>query len=228
MYQRGYSYSDDNYANLHIGKNYKSFVFATSLLYYSSGEIELFKSNGTKVTEVGKRDIIWTAGASRKFWMVPLGINLKLISSELFGKKATAYAFDLGTQYKLSKPINLGLSARNIGTKIKYIAEKENLPFITQLGGNYTRTFDKYSLLVLDDIAYYKNEKEYFNIIGAELGYKEQLYLRAGYRINLSETKNQSFNLGLGIIYKKYTIDYSSEFNQGLNIPHKVTLGYKF
>ena len=104
----------------------------------------------------------------------------------------TAYACDLGTQYRLSEPINLGLSVKNLGTKIKYLSEEESLPLVIQLGGSYTKVFDNYSLLLLDDLAYYVNEEEYLYMIGAELNYQKKYFLRAGYQINLSETKNQS------------------------------------
>ena len=37
-------------------------------------------------------------------------------------------SIDLGTQYLIRDNSNLGLSVRNIVTKIKYIDEEENLP----------------------------------------------------------------------------------------------------
>ncbi|MBN2407743.1 MAG: PorV/PorQ family protein [Elusimicrobia bacterium] len=224
MYQRGYA--EDNYMNLHIGKDYKSLVLATSILYYSTGEIELYKSNGTLVKEVGKREIVWTLGASKKIWRMPVGVNLKLISSELFGETASAYALDMGTQYLINDKLNLGLSVRNLGTKIKYLSEEESLPTIVQFGSSYIKEFNKYRLLILDDVAYYLNEEEYLNMTGVELGYQERYFLRAGYKINLSETENQSFSVGLGFICNKITVDYSIEMNNSLNIPHRVSLGY--
>ncbi len=226
MYQRGYA--EDNYMNLHIGKDYKNLVIATSILYYTTGEIELYKSDGTEVSEIGKREIVGSIGVAKNFWKFPVGLNIKLISSELFGEQANAYACDLGVQYRLKDCSSLGLIIRNIGTQIEYIEEGEDLPKIIQLGGNYTRDFNKYSLLILDDLAYYINEEEYLYMIGLEIGYNKQLFLRTGYKINLSETKNKSINLGIGFNYKKYSIDYSAEFNNNLNIPHRVSLGYAF
>lgn len=226
MYQRGFA--DDDYMNIHIGKEYKGMMLATSILYYSTGDIELYKSNGTKVTEVGKRDIIWSVGAARKIWIMPVGLNLKYISSELFGKKATAYAFDAGTQYKFSKQINVGLSVKNMGTKIKYLSKEESLPAAIQAGGNYRKDYKDCRLLVIDDIEYKIKEKEYLNKTGVELEYLGRYYVRAGCLLNLRERKDRSVDIGIGYKHKKHMIDYSVELKEGLNIPQRVTFGYKF
>ncbi|OQA92296.1 MAG: hypothetical protein BWY26_00303 [Elusimicrobia bacterium ADurb.Bin231] len=40
--------------------------------------------------------------------------------------------------------------------------------------------------------------------------------------------KDRSVDIGIGYKHKKYTIDYSLELKEGLNIPQRVVFGYKF
>jgi len=122
----------------------------------------------------------------------------------------------------------VGLSVRNLGTKIKYLTEEESLPASIEAGGSYTKELKDCRLLVVDDIEYKINEKEYLNMTGVELEYLKEYYLRAGYRFDIRKFKDRSVNMGLGFKHKKYTIDYSLELNEGLNIPHRLTVGYKF
>ncbi|MEA3307515.1 MAG: hypothetical protein U9Q34_07000 [Elusimicrobiota bacterium] len=67
-----------------------------------------------------------------------LGINIKYIKSEISDISSKGYAFDIGGIYKSGiKGLNFGLSAQNIGPKMKFIDEGDSLPLTIRTGASY-------------------------------------------------------------------------------------------
>ncbi|MBA7532250.1 hypothetical protein ES705_24476 [subsurface metagenome] len=231
MYQSGLG--KDSLATLIYGRRFPFATLGGSILYYDTGKIELVDLAGEAINKTGQRDIIFTVGAAMPTYggKIPVGLNLKIISSQIFGESASAFAIDFGGQYKgLVEGVDIGLSFQNLGTKLKYISEGESLPFTIRLGGSYRKNFTEHTLTGSLDLPYYLNEKEILALLGAEYRYKSLLSFRAGYRLNMSNSSGEaeSFNLGLGITWENYSLDYAIGITKNLSLPHRISIQAKF
>lgn len=229
MYQRGLS--EDNFATLIYGRKFSFATLGASLLYYDTGKIELYDLTGKAISKVGQRDIIFTVGAAREISKFPIGLNLKIISSQIFGESATAFAVDLGGQYKdIFNLFDVGLSLQNLGTKLTYLSKGESLPLTIRFGTSYEKNFTNNILLCSVDFPYYVNEKEILSLFGVEYTYKKLLSFRGGYRLNLTDSsrEDEPINFGIGISWKNYSLDYAIGITKNLNLPHRISVQTKF
>ncbi len=229
MYQKGLD--KDNFATLIYGRRFSFATLGASILYYDTGKIELYDSSGNSISKVGQRDVIFTMGIAREVSKFPIGVNLKFISSEIFGEKASAFAADFGGQYRgLIKNLDIGLSFQNLGTKLTYISKGESLPLTIRLGSSYQKNFTNNSFLLSCDFPYYVNEEEILFLFGVEYIYKKLLSFRGGYRLNLTDTsrEDEPINLGIGLAWENYSLDYAIGITKNLSIPHRISLGMKF
>ena len=84
---------------------------------------------------------------AKEFFGVNLGGNIKYISSKLLNT-ATAICIDLGIiKNYIDNKLSLGIIVYNLGTKIKYYAEEENLPTGIKLGFGYKNFMFDYRLV---------------------------------------------------------------------------------
>lgn len=157
------------------------------------------------------------------------GIGGKFIREKLASYKATSYAMDLGLHYKSPRtPLQLGLAVQHVGPEITFIEAGDPLPLTVRAGWAY----EFYPLgrrwVVTNDIIYYQPE----NITSFALGTEYQLFnfldLRAGYLTSQSYSTNSQFNLGLGLDYRAFTIDYSLADRENLEPLHVFSLSLAF
>ncbi len=225
MYKRGLD--EDTYASLIYARGFPFGNLGAAVLYYDTGEIELFDTGGNPVTEVGQRDIVFAVSFAKVLSGIPVGINLKLVSSEVFGENATAVAVDLGGQYgELAENLNIGLAVRNLGTELKYIDEGDPLPLNVCAGASYGISVKGGKLKALLDLPYYVNEAEILSLLGIQYEYKELITARLGYAINISDSDSEAepLNIGLGFKLDKYSIDYAIGITRDLDNPHYISL----
>jgi len=64
-----------------------------------------------------------------------LGLTGKMIRAKLDDVSASAYAADLAGLYKVSDKVQLGASVVNIGSKLKFLSEGDDLPLAFKAGG---------------------------------------------------------------------------------------------
>ena len=231
MYQRGLG--EDNFATFLYGRRFPFATLGGSILYYDTGKIELIDLSGKEISKTGQRDVIFTIGAARTAYgdKIPVGLNLKVISSQVFGESATGFAIDLGGQYRgLLEGLDVGLSFQNLGTKLKYISKGESLPATIRLGGSYRKNFTEHALTGSLDLPYYINEQEILALFGAEYRYRNLLSFRAGYRLNMTNSSGEaeSFSLGLGVTWQRYSFDYAIGIAKDLSLPHHISIQAKF
>ncbi len=229
MYQSGFS--GDNFTSIIYGMNISSMTVGASILYYDTGDIEVYDSDGNLMSDTGQRDMILTVGGAREAFGFPLGASIKVISSEIFGERATAFALDLGAQYRgFIRNLDLGLAVQNLGTELKYISRGDPLPLAIRPGALYRMDFRGNPLRFSLDLPYYVEEEEMLVLLGVEYTYMNLMTVRSGYRLNLRDPsgEDESFNLGIGFTWKSYTVDYSMGITDDLSIPHRVSLQKRF
>ena len=229
MYQSGFN--EDNFTSIIYGMNLGSMAVGASILYYDTGDIEVYDSDGDLVSNTGQRDMVLTVGGAREAFGFPLGANIKVVSSEVFGEKAVAFALDLGAQYRgVIENLDLGFAVQNLGTELKYIDRGDPLPFTIRPGALYKMDIRGNPLEVSLDLPYYLEEEEMLALLGVGYTYMNLITIRSGYRLNLRDAsgEDESFNVGVGFTWKSYAFDYAMGITQDLSIPHRVSIQKRF
>ncbi|MEW5693695.1 MAG: PorV/PorQ family protein [Candidatus Hydrogenedentota bacterium] len=155
-----------------------------------------------------------------------LGLTFKYIAEELEDEDASSFACDLGFIYLPSKYENLSIggSIQNIGKKIRFINQKDDLPLNFKLGLAYRLRAGR--VLWVADLNYPTDNELRFNS-GLEWWVLNSLALRAGYSQALTDA-DDGLTLGCGIRYQSFTLDYAFLPMGDLGDSHRVSAGYKF
>ena len=225
-YQRGLA--DDNFMSLLYGQPTPLGIFAGAFSYYTAGDIELIDLDGNEWTTKAEQDFVVLAGFARKFLKnLPMGINLKIISSKLVeAESGTAFAVDLGSlYYPPLEGLAIGLAIRNLGTELKFIDEGDPLPLTICVGGAYERSFGSQKILGSIDFPFLVYEEKITPALGFEYNWREMVQGRIGYKFNSGDT---GLALGMGFTYQNYFINYAFGLANKLENGHRVSLGVKF
>ncbi len=226
LYKKGMAENDN--ASLYAGKPMFSGVVGVSFLYSDTGKVELFNASGNKISKTGKRDMALSFGYAKKISQIPVGINLKFISSEIFGNKASSYAIEMGAHYALTSQLNAGVSLNNFGGGLKFIEKKEGLPQTIKTGIGYNVPVFKWETLLLTDFQYHLIDEYATYHIGTEICCQGESAVRIGYFMDSKESANNLFSAGFGIKFKDFRIDYSVKLLGPLEIPHELSFGFMF
>jgi len=204
--------------------------YAATFLYYTFGDLEYLNAAGTPVTVNAQKDIAFILSYGFNLWpTLSVGANGKILNSEIAESfKATTFALDLGTQLKIGPGTSLGFSLLNVGTGLKYDQFNSELPVTFRMGlaNEYQWTKLHNTLVALDVIK--RRDEPIRNNVGVQYTFDDGsivMSARVGYRFNQDTGK---LNFGLGIPFKKYKFDYSSQVIGGIGLSHFFTLGYLF
>jgi hypothetical protein len=197
--------------------------------YLSYGSITETDSTGLEGTDFTPYDIAAILSYAREINGISLGVNIKYISSKIEDESAWAVAADVGSIYKMCDKLSLGLVVQNIGTKMKYIDEEEDLPLNIKAGVAYKLME---SLLVTADVnapadgeIIMSGGGEYCHSVNENLSAS----VRAGYNTRNKDTGDlNGIAAGAGIKYQKYNLDYAYAPYGDLGNTHRVSLGVKF
>ena len=135
-----------------------------------------------------------------------LGGSLKLIHATLGDHSASAIAVDLGVKWRPPVPgLTVGLSLANLGTSLKFVRERDDLPLTLRAGVGY-RSPSRYWGLT-GDLVWVKNQ-EIDGKVGAEAWvWPEHLALRVG--ANSANDVGNSLTVGAGFRWKDLEMDYA-------------------
>lgn len=218
-----------------------------SLLMARSGEIEVntLKPDGSTLaseTISAGSDVVATLGYAERVGTSPLeigrdtynishflGLSGKFIRSTLAERyTATAFAGDAG--YLVQMPehgLSAGVSALNLGTKLKYIEEGDPLPMTLRSGFSYQAGVPSLHtwILALDGDWVVKERVWHVNT-GMEYFWLKSYGLRLGYQFNRDTL---GLTAGFGLRWRgRILIDYAWVMGDGLSDAHRVTVSYRF
>ncbi len=149
-----------------------------------------------------------------------LGLNAKFITSSLPKPEsgtadAEGYAVDLGYKGVIDDYFGLALSARNIGSGMKYIKEEDPLPSTVSVGLFATLVDIKNMRWDLsgDYIGYIK-DKEGRIRLGTEMSFSDSLAVRFGAK--LLEENDTEYTLGFGVKFQGFELDFGTVLNPQL------------
>jgi hypothetical protein len=157
-----------------------------------------------------------------------LGASLKVISSKLDTKSASAFAIDLAATHKVSEKVTTALVIQNISGGIKFDQVSDPLPLNLKLAG--ALKLNEKALVALDLDQGISDSKLYASL-GAEYWVVKQLALRVGYKYGYATSNlGTTVGLGVGIGFRMWEcgLDYAFVPFGDLGDTHRVSLSYRF
>ncbi len=187
-----------------------------------------------------------------------IGFNVKYINESLYNMRATGFAVDIGTLYKIPvlNELRIASSISNFGTKMKL--EGRDVLVITNSGAgggnliNSNLELDAFELplifrfgIAADVVksessrltaavdAIHPNDHSESVNSGVEYSWNETFFLRAGYNSLFEHYSEKGLTLGAGINYRladviKLKFDYAYQDFGRLNEIHYFSIGIKF
>jgi len=148
------------------------------------------------------KDVAILFGWGKKFGeKFSAGLSLKYINIKIANDKSNGTGLDFGMKYQISKAVGLGINLCNFGKKIN----EENLPTNIRTGLSIT---NKKLVLNLDtEYNFYDKEIEFS--AGIERRIRERFILRIGYNSRSEVSDLSKLNIGFGIDFKSFRIDYA-------------------
>lgn len=166
-------------------------------------------------TPVGKR---FNAGLTYKFIM--LRFQCSGVCGAIPVISGSTSALDLGAQYTLATkiPVTLGIAARNLGPalQVKDAEQADPLPRVIQVGARAripvkSLEASKASLDVSADVLSASALGGSAGGIGLALGYREQAFLRGGYKLQRGQGAGPS--VGFGFQRGGFAVDIARRFD---------------
>ena len=222
--------ADTSYEWASYAQPLKGGNIGASVQYLNYGTIKGYDINGLATNDLTPNATAVSVGYAKNInTKLAVGASAKYISTKL-NNTATAMAIDAGAVYTIvTNKAKLGLSVANLGTKLKYLEDEENLPQNIKFGGSYNIIKN---LNATADINMPTYADAYFGV-GAEYILaaiaNTELAFRAGYNsqnTNTSGTTNLS--AGFGVIYKNYSFDYAFLPYGDIGNANLVSLSVKF
>jgi hypothetical protein len=177
--------------------------------------------------EFTNTDICGTVGYGIRIYdHTGFGFAAKYILQSLAGKSGNAYAADVGLFSRIAF-LDLGVAVRNVGSKIKFVNEKYELPMQID-GGMVLRFLDDAMLLSVSGGSIGEGKTQ--GSFGGEFRPLRLLALRAGYRTGQEEVTGRLKGLtaGLGLDLKSLRLDYAFNPYGDLGSVHHISLGFSF
>ena len=167
--------------------------------------------NGQPVTQLGSFSSQWAAYnvsyGQTVTEKLSLGLTGKYIHAQIDDVSASAYAFDLGSLYRVNDRLSWAATVANIGTQLKFINTGDDLP-LTARGGIAYRVDSHW--LVTGETAYRKTGMASV-ASGAQWEPMPLISLRAGYKTdNLKGLDAVSgFTTGIGFQFMGQELAYA-------------------
>ncbi len=203
-------------------------AFGLGITYLTVGDME--KRTADTTSNIGTFDatdmalaLSYGRSISDKFMA---GLNLKYISQKLEDESATGYACDLGSLYKATDALSIGLVVQNIGSKMEFISEGDPLPLNIKLGFGYKLLGDALTL-GLDVNCPNDNDINIASGLEYNIAFGDNIAIapRAGFT-NASDLGG--LQAGIGIDIKKFGVDIAYAPYEDLGNTYKVALLVKF
>lgn len=185
---------------------YEKFAIGFGIISTSINNIEVRTSPGAPIETFNAKDLsIGVSLAYKLSKKIALGATAKMLYEKIYIDEASGLAFDIGTNITLGK-FDLSLALANLGT-INALRNTETvLPQSIRFGTGYRNQKGNISyMLGIDGFKVLDGGVFHINT-GAEIGFKDLIFLRAGYQ---SSYETKGFSTGIGLKYKSINFDYA-------------------
>ncbi|CAN5622243.1 hypothetical protein BH10BAC5_BH10BAC5_02900 [soil metagenome] len=185
---------------------YEKFALGFGLIYTSINNIEVRTAPGAAIESFNAKDLsIGVSLAYRLSKKITIGATSKLLYEKIYVDEASGLAFDLGTNITFGK-LDISFAVANLGTITALKNSETVLPSSIRFGTGYRNQKGNISYMIgLDGYKVLDGGTFHINT-GAEVGFKEIVFLRAGYQTSY---ENKGLSTGIGVKYKSINIDYA-------------------
>jgi len=202
-------YQDIKIENLFVTFPGKRLSFGTGITYLDYGKFESYDEAGNLEGELSMYDLAASFSLSLNISdMFSAGATAKYIEQSFDIVKANTYAFDAGILCDFDN-VQGGLAAVNIGPRMKFVYEEEDLPASLRIG-IALHPFHRQALFATEVDAPFHGNLSIHQ--GAELNISRQLFARTGFIYKtetLPGTDALSYCLGAGLNYGVGRFDYT-------------------
>ncbi len=203
----------------------KAFAVSASILNQAHSEVNLGEGNSS----FAPKDLLIALGAGVAFGEhVSLGISARMVQQQMWENTSlSSTAFTAMLQYR-KEALNVAAGVANLGAGVKSENEHvSSLPSSARLAASYELPAGPGSVVCALDADYYFSGKLGVSA-GATYGFKDMLFVRAGYRY---ATQGAAFPshlaLGLGCKWKGFCLD-ASYLTANAQVGNSICLGISY
>ncbi|MBI4676747.1 MAG: PorV/PorQ family protein [Elusimicrobia bacterium] len=229
--------AETHYSFMGYGQPTKYGTFGAGIMYLGQGSLDGRDSQGRANGGFTASDM--ALGVSYAKTVLPrlgLGVNVKLVRTNVGSDTGYSVAFDLGSRYDLGRmgpgSLAAGLAVLNLGPGIRLHEQSSDLPLVLATGLGYNLPFGLNFGLDFRNRPYAGSSEV---SLGTELAVVPQLALRMGYAsthglISGAYKTSDLMGLAAGFGVKAYgmSLDYSMTPFGGLGNSHRISLGSRF
>jgi hypothetical protein len=204
----------------------KKLGIGVGLLKTSVSDIEVRNTPGAPIESFNADNISGGISLSYEVYKnLSLGVTGKLLYEKLFIDESSGFGMDIGANY-IYNNLSVAAVVNNIGSMNPLKIESTKLPTSLRVGASYLYKKDNMSITGAIDGFKVLDGGSFHGHFGAEGGYKDFIFLRAGY---MTGYDNKGFTAGLGLKYKTLTLDYALQlFSTGFSAGNSLSLGFNF
>lgn len=224
-------FSDLNYNYIgYIAPISRSSAWGASIQYVDLGEVDRTTvSSGIANTILGQASGSDASGsltyARALTSKLDVGVTLKIIHEKLDQYSATAGAVDLGIKWNEPlQGLSLGASLSNLGTRLQFVREEEELPITLRLGAAYRSSNRRLGLVT--DLVWVQDQDIEAKLGGEYWIWPEHIALRAG--VNSAKDVGSGFTAGAAFHWNDLAIDYAYVPFGEIGDQNLVSLTYQF
>lgn len=204
-------------------------AFGISIIYLDKGDFDLRRKEDDtySLASIGQ-DIALILSFSKSLKVLSLGVNAKVISSELYDESGKGISGDIGILLFPEAPLSIGINCQNIGSI--EIREREDLPF--NIKGGVALRSSRFVLAI--DVNSFRDNTKWHG--GLEYLISDSFIIRGGYSTEDVKGFLPGVSLGFGYTDKKgplfregeIEIDYALRSLGDLGLDHLISLVFKF
>lgn len=202
-------YQDLTVENLYFAVPRGRLSFGAGITYMSFGEFQSYDEDGNPGEELSMYNLAASLAVSYNLnETVSLGLTGKYIEESFDLVKGRAFAGDIGLMADFND-FRIGLAAVNLGTAMKYTAEREELPAAIRVGLSL-KQFSHKALMTVESYVPFDGPITWHQ--GLEVNLAGQLFARGGLSYQPQDIPGAAafgYNLGAGIVYGVGRFDYT-------------------
>ncbi len=204
----------------------KKFGIGFGLLKTTVSDIEVRNTPGAPIEKFNSDNFAGGISLSYELYKnLSFGVTGKLIYEKLYIDESSGFGMDIGANY-MFKNLSIAAVVSNIGSMNPLKIEKTKLPTSLRFGTSYQFKKDNLSVIGAVDLFKVLDGGSFHGHFGAEGGYKDFIFLRAGYQAGYD---NKGFTAGMGLKYKTLTLDYAFQpYSTGFGSGNSLSLGFNF
>lgn len=203
-------------------------VLGLGFTRFSNGSIDSRNEDRSAGGSFSSYDQSVSFASAMSFGRSRIGLGVKYIAGAIAGAKASAFAVDMGLNRALRNlPVSLGLAVQNLGTPMKYMDQKDQLPLSLSVGMLVSVVPGFNLSLDLKRLVY---DKENRISVGTEYGVIPGVALRTGYLLNngLVSGRTKGFSAGAGLNIGGMGLDYAFTPYGEFGNAQKITVKKRF